>query len=112
MSGPPTRPIAGSTRSRCMGRVVSTFAVSTTLLVIAAGASVTGCRDNPKYTPTPAYSGAKASMPKVPQVPGPNTWKNGSNWTVYGVQHSLNHPRHRKEVDATVLTIDGYVVDV
>src|ERR1700737_2647964 len=94
-----------------MRRVASTVLVASTF-VVGLSTLLTGCSDRPKYVPVPAYSGAKASLPKVPAVPGPNTWKNGANWTVYGVQHSLNNPRHLKDVNNAVLTIDGYVVDV
>src|SRR5260370_36994666 len=95
-----------------MRRVASTVLVSSTAFVFVVSALLSGCGEHPKYVPLPAYSGAKASLPKVPQVPGPNTWKNGANWTIYGVQHSLNNPRHLKDVNNVVLTIDGYVVDV
>ncbi|GAC1553618.1 MAG: hypothetical protein NVS3B10_15340 [Polyangiales bacterium] len=94
-----------------MRRVAQSLAVST-LSVLAISTLLGGCSDRPKYKPEPAYSGQKASLPKVPPVPGPATWKNGSNWTIYGVQHSLSNPRHRKEVDNAVLTLDGFVVDV
>jgi hypothetical protein len=95
-----------------MRRVASTVVVGSTLAVLGISTLLSGCGDHPKYKAEPAYSGAKASLPKVPQVPGPATWKNGANWTVYGVQHSLNNPRHLKDVNNVVLSIEGYVVDV
>lgn len=95
-----------------MRRVASFVVVTSTFVVLASSVLLSGCGDRPKYKPEPAYSGAKASLPKVPPVPGPATWKSGADWTVYGVQHSLNNPRHIKDVNNQVLTIDGYVVNV
>ncbi|MBI2389892.1 MAG: hypothetical protein HYV09_09890 [Deltaproteobacteria bacterium] len=95
-----------------MRRAAPIFAISSTLVVVGISTLVGGCGEKQKYKPEPAYSGPKASLPKVPQVPTPASFKVGSSWTVYGLQHQLNHPRHRAEVDAKQAIIDGYVVQL
>ncbi len=88
------------------------FAITSTLLVVGISTLVGGCGEKLKYKPEPAYSGPKASIPKPPQLPSPATYKSGSNWTIYGLQHQLNNPRHRAEVEMKPATIEGYVVDI
>jgi hypothetical protein len=87
--------------------------VAPTLLVLSACALLGGCGDKVKYKPEPAYSGAKANIPKPPAIPAPNTYKDASgSWTIYGLQHQLNNPKHRAEVEGKPATIAGYVVDI
>lgn len=95
-----------------MRRAGTLFAISSTVLVVGISSLVGGCGEKLKYKPEPAYSGAKANLPKVPKVPDPSTFKSGSNWTVYGIQHQLNNPRHRADVDMKPATVEGYVVSV
>ncbi len=95
-----------------MRRAAASFAVTSTLIVLGVSTLVAGCGEKLKYKAEPAYSGQKASLPKVPAVPGPQTYKDGNNWTIYGLQHQLNNPRHRGEVDGKPATIVGYVVDI
>ena len=73
---------------------------------------LTGCGDKLKYKAEPAYAGTKASIPKPPSIPAANTYKDGASWTVYGLQHQLNNPRHRAEVEGKPVSINGYVVDL
>ena len=80
-----------------MRRAGSLFAISSTFVVVGISSLVGGCGEKLKYKPEPAYSGAKANVPKPPTLPSPATFKVGSNWTVYGIQHQLNNPRHRAE---------------
>jgi hypothetical protein len=87
----------------------STFAVLGLSMLVA---SMSGCGEKLKYKPEPAYSGPKASLPKPPAIPSPATFKEGSAWTIYGLQHQLANPRHRPEVDMKGATITGYVVDI
>ena len=93
-------------------RVASSFAATTTILVLGIATLVGGCGDKLKYKAEPAYSGPKASLPKVPALPSPATFKDGNNWTILGLQHQLANPRHRPEVEGKSLSISGYVVDI
>ncbi|MGZ3418734.1 MAG: hypothetical protein ACXWUG_30815 [Polyangiales bacterium] len=95
-----------------MRRAAPALAISSTLLVVGVSTLVGGCGEKLKYKPEPAYSGAKASIPPVPKIPDTASFKTGSNWTVYGLQHQLNNPRHRAEVDGKPAVIEGYVVDI
>lgn len=107
---PPASIQAVSTRG---ARFLSTSTLlASTAIVLGASVLVGGCGEKVKYKPEPAYSGPKPSLPKVPQVPATTTWKNGTNWTVYGLQHQLMNPKHRKEVDGVPAVIEGYVVKV
>jgi len=98
-----------------MRRAGSLFAITSlapVVVVVGISSLVGGCGEKLKYKPEPAYSGAKASVPKPPTLPSPATFKVGSNWTVYGIQHQLNNPRHRPEVDGKAASIEGYVVQI
>lgn len=97
---------------RAMRRAGLLFAISSTLVVVGVSTLVGGCGEKVKYKPEPAYSGTKADLPKVPQIPSPQSFKNGNTWTVYGLQHQLAHPRHKAEVDMKAATVEGYVVGV
>lgn len=95
-----------------MRRAGPLFAITSTVVVVGISTLVGGCGEKLKYKPEPAYSGAKANIPKPPQIPTPASFKVGSNWTVYGIQHQLNNPRHRAEVDMKPASVEGYVVQV
>lgn len=95
-----------------MRRLAPLVAVSSTAFVLALSALTSGCKKPVTYKPEPAYSGAKASLPAVPKLPPASAYKNGANWTVYGLQHQLNSPRHAAEVNGKPVTIQGYVVKV
>ncbi|MFI5298811.1 MAG: hypothetical protein ACHREM_12005 [Polyangiales bacterium] len=71
-----------------------------------------GCKDKVKYKPEPAYSGEEANLPAVPKIAVASTFKSGADWTIYGVQHQLNNPRHKSEVEQKDLSITGFVVKV
>lgn len=88
------------------------FAICSTAIVVGVSTLAAGCGEKLKYKPEPAYSGPRASLPKVPTVPTPASFKVGSNWTIYGLQHQLNNPRHKSEVDGKPASIEGYVVNV
>jgi hypothetical protein len=93
-------------------RTAPALAISSTLLVLGISSLAAGCGEKLKYKPEPAYSGAKANIPAVPKIPDTASFKTGSNWTIYGLQHQLNNPRHRPEVEGKPATIEGYVVDI
>lgn len=95
-----------------MRRLAPLVAVSSTAFVVALSALASGCKKPVTYKPEPAYSGAKASLPKVPQLPPQSSYKNGANWTIYGLQHQLNSPRHNAEVNGKPVTVVGYVTKV
>ncbi len=93
-------------------RLAPIVAASSTAFVLATSALVSGCKKPVTYKPEPAYSGPKAQLPAVPKLPPPSSYKNGANWTVYGLQHQLNSPRHNAEVNGKPVTVVGYVVKV
>jgi hypothetical protein len=66
--------------------------------------------DSDKYKPIPAYSGAKASLPPVPQLPT-NPIRVGDSYSVYGAIHQLKSRYHSAEVTAKDISITGYIVD-
>ncbi len=87
----------------------SRFAVA--LAVLPVLASVGGCSNSDEpYKPTPAYSGRKASMPAVPELPK-NPIKVGDAYTIFGAAHHLKSRIHDKEVTAKDITIQGYIVE-
>jgi hypothetical protein len=95
-----------------MRRAAPLLAITSTLVIVGGSALMGGCGEKPQYKAEPAHSGPKASLPKVPTLPSPASFKSGSNWTVYGLQHQLNHPRHRADVDMKPASVEGYVVAV
>jgi hypothetical protein len=83
-------------------------AVLATFLVALSSVS---CGDeNDKYKPQPAYSGAKASLPPVPQLPT-NPIRVGDSYSVYGAIHQLRSRYHSAEVTSKDISITGYIVE-
>jgi hypothetical protein len=81
--------------------------VAVGLLVLATAS----CGDeNDKYKPTPAYSGAKAGLPPVPQLPT-DPIRVGDSYTVFGAIHQLRSRYHAADVTAKDISITGYIVD-
>jgi hypothetical protein len=68
-----------------------------------------GSGSDEPYKPAPAWSGRRASIPAVPQLPNTPT-KAGDAYTVYGAIHHLNSRIHNTEVTAKDITIQGYIV--
>ncbi|GAC1352953.1 MAG: hypothetical protein NVS3B20_16820 [Polyangiales bacterium] len=95
-----------------MAQVFRSSTVASVSLTLTLSLLLGACGEKPKYKAEPTYTGAKASVPKVPQLPSVSTFKDGSAWTIYGLQHQLNNPRHRAEVDGKPAVVTGYVVDV
>jgi hypothetical protein len=80
-------------------------ASSATLAAILA----MGCGgEKVKYTPHPAPSGARASLPPVPNVPQ-KPIKNGDVYTVWGASYHLRNRVHHKEVADKPLKVAGYI---
>ncbi|MBK6465231.1 MAG: hypothetical protein IPF92_30140 [Myxococcales bacterium] len=77
----------------------------------SASALSVGCgnADEP-YKATPAWSGKKASIPAVPQLPT-NPIKSGDAYTIHGARHHLQSRIHDKEVTAKEITLVGYIVE-
>lgn len=72
-----------------------------------------GCQKQPKYTPLPAYSGQKANLPPTPKLHNKADFMvDADTWTVLGLHHHMNSPRHVADVLDKNLKIVGYVVDV
>ena len=80
------------------------------LSLAALGAQTLGCgnADEP-YKATPAWSGKKAGVPAVPQLPT-NPIKVGDAYTVFGARHHLQSRIHDKEVTTKEITLVGYIV--
>ena len=67
--------------------------ISTLISALCLGAI--GCgQEELKYTPRPAQSGAKASLPPAANLPK-RPLKNGDAWTVWGASYSLRSRVHR-----------------
>lgn len=81
------------------------------LASVSAGALSIGCgnADEP-YKAAPVWSGKKASIPAVPQLPT-NPIKSGDAYTIYGARHHLQSRIHDKEVTAKEITLVGYIVE-
>jgi len=81
------------------------------VFALAAFPLIAGCGNSDEpYKPTPAYSGRKASLPAVPELPK-NPVKVGDAYTVFGAAHHLKSRIHDKEVTSKDITIQGYIVE-
>lgn len=90
-----------------MSQRARSAAISTLITALCFGAF--GCgQDEVKYTPRPAASGAKASLPPAANLPK-RPLKNGDTYTVWGASYSLRSRVHRKEVASKRLSIQGYI---
>jgi hypothetical protein len=84
-------------------------------LALAAAAAVlstlsVGCgNDDQPYTPRPAVSGKKPSLPAVPTLPT-KAKKVGDAYTIWGVTHDLHSRVHREDVDGKKISLVGYIV--
>jgi hypothetical protein len=76
--------------------------------VLAAGLPGCGSDDLP-YTPKPAYSGRKPTLPAVPTLPQKNK-KEGDAYTIWGVTHDLRSRVHAEEVNGKQISLVGYIV--
>lgn len=79
-------------------------------LTAALALSLSACGgDEVKYEPRPAYTGPKASLPPVPNVPK-KPIKQGDSYTIWGASYSLRSRVHKKDVAGKKLTLTGYIV--
>jgi hypothetical protein len=62
------------------------------------------------YKPAPAWSGRKANLPAVPELPK-TPIRQGDAFTVYGAIHHLKSRIHNPEVTSKDITIVGYIVE-
>ncbi len=90
-------------------RACVTVALVVPAFALVGGSLGCGGNDEP-YKATPAWSGRKASLPSVPQLPNTPV-KSGDAFTVYGAVHHLNSRIHNADVTAKNITITGYIVD-
>ncbi|HET9953291.1 MAG TPA: hypothetical protein VFQ61_02240 [Polyangiaceae bacterium] len=82
---------------------------SLSLSVLGLCLAVVGCGgEEVKYTPRPAYSGSKANLPPVPNLPK-KPIKNGESYTIWGASYSLRSRVHKKEVANKKITLTGYI---
>jgi hypothetical protein len=80
-------------------------------LAIALVAGSLGCSGNDKpYDSAPVWSGKKAALPGVPQLPTTPV-KVGDAYTVYGAIHHLRSRLHSAEVTTKDISIAGFIVD-
>ena len=84
------------------------FAAVLITATTALGAFGCGGEEQP-YTPKPAVSGKKASLPAVPTLPSKQK-KQGDAYTIWGVTHDLRSRVHAEEVNGKKISIVGYVV--
>src|SRR5437773_3304198 len=85
----------------------------TALALVAATVAASGALgcggDEQPYTPKPAVSGKKASLPPVPTLPA-KAKKQGDAYTIWGVTHDLRSRVHHDDVDGKKLSLVGYIV--
>lgn len=86
-------------------RSVCVKALAPVLAVLLAGC---GNEEQVKYEPRPAPSGAKASLPPVPNV-SQKPLKAGDAYTIWGASYSLRSRIHRKDVFGKKISITGYI---
>lgn len=65
-------------------------------------------KEEAKYEPRPAYSGAKASLPSVPTLQK-KPIKQGDAYTVWGAAYYLRSMVHRKDIAGKDITVTGYI---
>jgi hypothetical protein len=82
--------------------------VLATATLAASGALGCGGDEQP-YTPKPAVSGKKASLPAVPTLPQ-KVKKQGDAYTIWGITHELRSRVHNEEVNGKKVSVVGYVV--
>ena len=73
------------------------FAAAVIAATAALGALGCGGEEQP-YTPKPAVSGKKASLPAVPTLPS-KPKKQGDAYTIWGVTHDLRSRVHNEDVN-------------
>jgi hypothetical protein len=80
---------------------------STLTAVFALG--LNGCgAEEVKYKPRPAPSGARASLPPVPNVPK-RPIKKGGAYTVWGASYYLRSRVHNEEVNHKSISVTGWI---
>jgi hypothetical protein len=82
---------------------------SVPLLALYAVYGVGCSEEQVKYEPRPAVSGARASLPAVPNATQKPV-KNGDAYTVWGASYYLRSRVHRKEVNGKKISLNGYIV--
>ena len=77
--------------------------------LLIAALQLTACGgDEVKYEPRPPNSGAKASLPPVPNVPKKPV-KVGDAYTASGASYYLRSRVHRKDVAGKKISLTGYI---
>ncbi|MFO0759882.1 MAG: hypothetical protein U0359_25580 [Byssovorax sp.] len=84
------------------------FAAPLFFAAVSLGSLGCGGEEQP-YTPKPAVSGKKASLPSVPTLPS-KPKKQGDAYTIWGVTHDLRSRVHNEDVNGKKISIVGYVV--
>lgn len=81
------------------------------LTAVVGSSALVGCSsgaDDP-YTPTPAWSGRKPTLPNPPTL-STTPIKAGDVYSVYGAGHQLRSRIHNADVTKNSITIQGYIV--
>ena len=82
----------------------------TITVALVVGSAALGCGPSEiPYTPKPAFSGKKASLPAVPTLPQ-KVKKQGDAYTIWGVTHDLRSRVHFEDVNNKSLSLVGYIV--
>lgn len=89
-------------------RNVTAFAVAA---AVATASLALGCgADEKPYTPKPAFSGRKPSVPPVPVLPSKAKKDASGAYTIWGITHDLRSRVHRADVDGKKVSIVGTIV--
>ncbi len=89
-----------------------TRSLASGLVFVLASLSIAGCGNNDEpYKPAPAWSGRKANVPPVPQLPSTPMKTSDGAFTIYGASHHLKSRIHDKEVTSKDITITGVIVE-
>ena len=84
------------------------FAIAAAAAALATTSLGCGSDEQP-YTPKPAVSGKKPSLPAVPTLPT-KAKKQGDAYTVWGITHDLHSRVHVDDVLGKKVSIVGYIV--
>lgn len=87
-----------------MMRATRSAAVAAFILAVSVGCG----QEKATYQPRSAPSGAKASMPPVPNVPQ-KPIKNGDAFTVWGASYYLRSRVHHNDVAGKSIKLTGYI---
>lgn len=83
--------------------------ISSALIGLAALSSLGCTNDEVAYEPKPAYTGEKANLPPVGQVPQKPV-KQGEAYTVWGAGYHLRSRVYTRDINGKDIQLTGYIV--